>query len=104
MSRFVPRLKVHVIELVPLSELVDVMYRRPSTPLTACSSGVVTADSTACAFAPVKTALIVTTGGAICGYCAMGNVGMTISPAMTMMSEQTAARIGRRKKNGVTIR
>ena len=40
---------------VELDELVldELMYVMPSTPLIACSSGVVTADSTACAFAPV---------------------------------------------------
>ncbi len=53
MSRFVPSANVHVIVLVPLFALVEEMYRRPSTPFTACSSGVVTADSTACALAPL---------------------------------------------------
>ena len=70
----------------------------------ACSSGVVTADSTAWAFAPVKFALTETTGGAICGYCAIGKVGMTISPAIRTTSEQTAAKMGRFKKNGVILR
>ncbi len=37
----------------PLFVLDEVMYSMPSTPLMACSSGVVTALSTACALAPV---------------------------------------------------
>ncbi len=102
MSRFVPRLNVQVIVLEPLLELVELMYRSPSTPFTACSSGVVTALSTACAFAPVYSALIVTTGGAMRGYCAIGSVGIAMSPAIMTMSEQTAEKIGRLRKNCVT--
>ena len=37
----------------PLLVLFEVMYSRPSTPLMACSSGLVTADSTVNALAPV---------------------------------------------------
>jgi hypothetical protein len=37
----------------PLLVLDEVMYCMPSTPLIACSSGVVTAVSTVSAFAPV---------------------------------------------------
>ncbi len=44
---------VTVMMLVPSLPLVEVMYGMPSTPLMACSSGVVTADSTTCALAPV---------------------------------------------------
>ena len=40
----------------------------PSTPLIACSSGVVTAVSTVSAFAPVYTAITDTVGGATSGY------------------------------------
>ena len=39
--------------LSPLLVLEDWMYVMPSTPLMTCSSGVVTALSTACALAPV---------------------------------------------------
>ena len=53
MSRLRVSSKVTVIELLPSLPLLEVMYRMPSTPLIACSRGVVTADSTACAFAPV---------------------------------------------------
>ncbi len=52
--------KVTVICEIPELVLEDAMYSIPSTPLRACSSGVVTADSTACAFAPVYTAVTTT--------------------------------------------
>ena len=45
--------KVTVIWLVPSFPLVEVMYFIPGLPLMACSRGMVTADSTACAFAPI---------------------------------------------------
>src|SRR5215213_10831731 len=67
----------------------------PSTPLIACSRGVVTAVSTASALAPVYTATTVTCGGATSGYCATGMVGIARAPARTMTSEQTVARMGR---------
>jgi hypothetical protein len=44
---------VTLIELTPALLLEDVIYSIPSTPLIACSSGVVTAVSTASALAPV---------------------------------------------------
>ena len=53
MSRSRPKLKVQRIVLVPSLALVDEIYRRPSTPLIASSSGVVTEDSTVVAVAPV---------------------------------------------------
>ena len=42
-----------VMLLVPELVLDELMYVIPSTPLMTCSRGVVTADSTAWAFAPV---------------------------------------------------
>jgi hypothetical protein len=44
---------VTVMLQTPLFVLDEVMYSMPSTPLIACSRGVVTALSTACASAPV---------------------------------------------------
>src|ERR1700722_12016331 len=38
------------------------------------------------------------------GYWAIGRVGMTIKPASSTTSEQTAAKMGRRRKNLVTDR
>src|SRR5713226_4262427 len=70
----------------------------PSTPLIACSSGVVTAVSTASALAPVYTAVTDTCGGDTCGYFSIGIVGIDSAPARTITSEQTVARIGRLMK------
>ena len=67
----------------------------PSTPLIACSSGVVTAVSTVSALAPVYTAMTDTVGGATSGNWAIGIVGIASAPARTMTSEQTVARTGR---------
>src|SRR5688572_27543431 len=86
---------VTVIWLKPLLVLLEDMYRMPSMPLMACSSGVVTAVSTVSALAPVYTATTDTVGGATSGYHAIGIVGIVSAPASTMMSEQTVARIGR---------
>ena len=44
---------VTVTDDEPSLPLVEVMYCIPSTPLIACSSGSVTADSTVAAFAPL---------------------------------------------------
>src|SRR4051794_36869494 len=40
-----------------------------------------------------------TVGGAISGYCAMGNTCDAIRPAIVMMIEMTPAKIGRLMKN-----
>jgi hypothetical protein len=45
--------KVTVTEELPSEPEDDWMYFMPSTPLTTCSMGVVTADSMTCALAPV---------------------------------------------------
>src|SRR6202022_576575 len=42
--------------------------------------------------------MICTCGGARSGYCAIGSVGIAISPARMITSEQTLARIGRLMK------
>src|SRR3954462_9652569 len=62
-----PMSKKTLIVLTPLLVLEDCMYVMPSTPLTTCSSGVVTALSPAWAFAPVEKDVIETDGGASCG-------------------------------------
>src|SRR5579864_1829783 len=43
-------------------------------------------------------------GGAICGYCATGNVGKATAPMRTMMIASTDATIGRRMKNWLNMR
>src|SRR5918994_2790430 len=87
---------VAVTLLNPLLVLEDVRYERPSTPLIACSMGIVTADSTVCALAPVYTLETFTCGGASVGYCAIGSVGIAIRPPRMMTSEQTVESTGRR--------
>src|SRR5215467_15173569 len=67
---------VTVIWLVPSFPLFDWMYFIPSTPLMACSSGIVTADSTVCAFAPMYTLVTTTCGGAQLGNWAIGRLGI----------------------------
>src|ERR1700680_959779 len=85
----------------PSALLLEVMYRRPATPFTASSSGVVTDASTVAASAPRYCAVTVMTGGAIFGYCEIGSVGIATSPAVKITREQTAAKIGRRRKNPI---
>jgi hypothetical protein len=53
MLRSYPVSKVMVMAEVPSFELVELMYRMPSTPLMDCSRMVVTADSTSFEFAPM---------------------------------------------------
>src|ERR1700730_1533008 len=52
--------------------------------------------------------MICTCGGARSGYCAIGSVGMAITPARMITSEQTLARIGRLMKvstnTGLSVR
>jgi hypothetical protein len=43
--------------------------------------------------------VIRTVGGAIWGYCAIGNTCAATRPAMTMMIDSTDAKIGRLMKN-----
>src|SRR6266436_9496239 len=74
------------------------MYFVLGTPLIACSRGIVTADSTVCAFAPMYTLVTTTCGGARFGNCAIGSVGMEIAPARIIISAQTVANTGRRMK------
>src|SRR5215467_9923419 len=67
-------------------------------PLMAFSSGAATVFSITSADAPGYTAVTVTTGGAISGYCAIGSVRIAASPASTKNSAITAAKIGRSMK------
>src|SRR5277367_778012 len=64
----------------------------------ACSKGMVTADSTVCALAPIYALVTSTCGGAKSGNCATGSVGMQIAPASTMNNAQTVANTGRSMK------
>src|SRR5712664_3350694 len=69
-----------------------------STPLTSCSIGVATVSASTFGFAPGYTARTTTVGGAISGYCAMGNWNAAMPPTSTMTMDRTAAKIGRRMK------
>src|SRR5882762_9575739 len=69
-----------------------------SMPLTSCSMGVATVSASTFGFAPGYTARTTTVGGAISGYCAMGNWNTLIPPTSTITMERTAAKIGRRMK------
>src|SRR6185436_12295843 len=66
--------------------------------LMACSSGIVTADSTVCAFAPMYTLVTTTCGGERLGNSAIGSVGIAIAPPSTISKAQTVANTGRRMK------
>src|SRR5258706_1229609 len=73
------------------------------TPLIAFSIGDATVCSTTSAEAPGYTALTVTTGGAISGYCAIGRWRIAERPASTRNTEITAAKIGRSIKKRENI-
>src|SRR5579859_4073243 len=85
---------VTVIWLVPSFPLEDVRYFIPGTPLIATSSGIVTADSTVCAFAPMYPLDTTTCGGASSGNCATGSVGIAIAPPRIISSAHTVANTG----------
>ena len=55
---------------------------------------VVVVCSTVCASAPVKLPEMVTVGGVISGYCAMGKIDIEIIPTSTITIEITMAVTG----------
>ena len=61
--------------------------------------GMPTVCATVCALAPGYTALTCTVGGVMSGYWAMGRIPSVTSPATTMSSANTVAKIGRSMKN-----
>src|SRR5258708_19268160 len=67
----------------------------PGVPFTCVSMAVVVVCSTVCALGPVNTAVMLTVGGVISGYCAMGNTLIEIMPTNTMTMEMTMAVTGR---------
>jgi hypothetical protein len=87
--------------LVPLALEYDCMYCNPSAPLMLISSGVVTERITIAAVAPGYCEVTVTVGGEICGYCAIGSVGIVTSPASNTTKLSTAAKCGRFRKNSI---
>ena len=65
-----------------------------STPLICCSSGATTVEATTSALAPGYCPVTLIVGGAISGYCAIGNRSNATPPRMTNTIEMTAAKIG----------
>src|SRR5690349_18830050 len=66
-----------------------------STPDSCSSIGAATVFASVSALAPGYVALIVTVGGAISGYCAIGRICEAMTPASAMMIAMTLAKIGR---------
>src|SRR6267154_3518821 len=64
----------------------------------ACSMICVTDSSAVRAAAPGYTALMVTAGGAMIGYCEIGSRVIEMMPVMLMISAMTQATIGRSMK------
>src|SRR5215467_3556523 len=61
--------------------------------------GAATVRDSVSALAPGSVAVMVTVGGAISGYCAIGSTCEATSPASVKMIEITDAKIGRSMKN-----
>src|SRR5262245_46597963 len=70
-----------------------------STPLTCCSIGAATVSATTWALAPGNTALTVTVGGVICGYCSTGSPTSATAPINIVTNAITLAKTGRSMKN-----
>src|SRR4051812_44502381 len=64
-------------------------------PLSCSSIGAATVLASVSALAPGKFAVMVTVGGVISGYCAMGSTLEATRPASVMMIAMTDAKIGR---------
>src|SRR5574343_388087 len=79
--------------------LVEYMYSIPSAPFTCSSIGEATFCDTVSALAPGYVADTWICGGVMLGYWAIGNDTMATRPAMVMMIEITAEKIGRSIKN-----
>src|SRR6476619_6995007 len=70
--------------------------------MTCCSIGAATVSATTFELAPGYVQLTCTVGGVISGYCATGTMKTAMLPASVMMTEITAAKIGRLMKNFAT--
>jgi hypothetical protein len=84
---------------VPLESALELKYSKPSTPLNCSSMGAATVLESVSALAPGYVAVINTVGGAICGYCAIGNFSAAAKPANTIMIDNTEAKMGLVIKN-----
>src|SRR5258706_12658962 len=70
-----------------------------SVPLICSSSGVATVSAMVWGLAPGNCAVTTTDGGTTSGYSEIGSWVMAIRPVKKMMTEITAAKIGRSIKN-----
>ena len=70
-----------------------------STPVIACSSGAATVSPMTLGLAPGKLARTTTVGGTTSGYSLIGSWNNEMPPAIRMISDNTAAKIGRLMKN-----
>ena len=71
------------------------MYSMLSTPLICASMGPATDWDNVCASAPGYTAVTCTCTGVIDGYCSTGRFMAEMTPANTITSDNTVAKIGR---------
>src|SRR6185503_4584001 len=71
----------------------------PSTPLIASSIGVATVSAITLGLAPGYFARTTIEGGATSGYSEIGRPRRATSPAMTISTDSTPAKIGRSMKN-----
>src|SRR5688572_5726253 len=70
-----------------------------STPFICCSSGEATVSAMTFGLAPGYAARTTTVGGTTCGYSLIGSLNSAMAPAATIISDRTAAKIGRSMKN-----
>src|SRR4051794_16678602 len=70
--------------------------------MTCCSIGAATVSATTLELAPGYVQLTWTVGGVISGYCATGRMKTAMLPMSVMITEITAAKIGRLMKNFAT--
>ncbi|MCY1439646.1 hypothetical protein D9M71_558910 [compost metagenome] len=70
-----------------------------STPVMACSNGAATVSPITLGLAPGKLARTTTVGGTTSGYSLIGSWNSEMAPPIRMISESTAAKIGRWMKN-----
>ena len=71
----------------------------PGVPFSSCSIGVATACDTVSALAPGYDALILTTGGVICGYWSIGRNATPSNPPITISTDMTIENTGLSMKN-----
>ena len=89
---------------LPAELLVAEKYSMLSKPVICCSMICVTVFSTVSAEAPGYVESMAIEGGAIGGYCDMGNLKIANPPPTIMMMAITHAKTGRSRKNRDNIK